>query len=94
MNYISTKDLSKLRFPGSLLLYPIIIFTVREYKVKSSDLFSDYWDRDPHSWGNVNDWDHCLIGKQQYSGKFTKQSCHAALADELRDLQKIFADAK
>ncbi|RUO95867.1 hypothetical protein BC936DRAFT_143047 [Jimgerdemannia flammicorona] len=67
MNYISTKDLSKLRFP-------------------------DYWNRDPHSWGNVNDWDHYWIGKQQHSGKNSKQDCHTALSRELRQLQQIFAD--
>ncbi|CAI2193062.1 813_t:CDS:2, partial [Funneliformis geosporum] len=51
--------------------------------------YPDYWDRDPNTWGNVNDWDIYWI-EQPHSVTVNKQNSHSALAEELRVLKRIY----
>ncbi|CAG8718039.1 15369_t:CDS:2, partial [Funneliformis mosseae] len=49
----------------------------------------DYWDRDPNTWGNVNDWDIYWI-ELPHSTTINKRNSHSALADEFRVLKQIY----
>ncbi|CAG8761712.1 14526_t:CDS:1, partial [Acaulospora colombiana] len=48
-----------------------------------------YWDRDPNTWGGVNDWDLYWIMQPQRVA-ITKCNSHSSLIEELVNLKKIF----
>ncbi|CAG8487611.1 259_t:CDS:10 [Acaulospora morrowiae] len=62
-------------------------------KEASSKLkYLDYWNRDPNTWGSVNDWDFYWIEKRPSMMSITKHDSHTALAHELRCLKQAYED--
>ncbi|CAG8594406.1 6927_t:CDS:2 [Racocetra persica] len=50
--------------------------------------YPDYWDRDPNTWGNINDWDVYWAAQPQRV-LLNKCNSHSALSEELNILKKI-----